>query len=245
MEKVGIRRYRGLPCAWCGDAYFDRAHVPTKFLIPKEERNNPNWPILPSCRKCNQDLKLDEEWLTIHFSSLLYEFSEVAKRMFDGPVAKHFQKHRSMAVRYNKYLSLVELKINNISHGLKTRIDMSQKEWERLDRVVEMFARGLYYWHTAKTAQNLSARTVYLTPIRFKEFSSFIKSLKLYPLFPITFEYAYGYLESTEEAAFVFMIYGKPAFQVLLISQEKYESMESKVKSGEIVQNHEPNIEIF
>lgn len=245
MEKVGTSKHKGLPCAWCSDTYYDRAHVPTKFLIPKEERNNSNWPILPSCRKCNQDLKLDEEWLTVHFSSLLYEFSEVAKKMFDGPVTKHFQKHRSIAARYNKYLSLVELKVNNISLGLKTRIDMSQKDWERLDRVVEMFARGLYYWHNAKTAQNLVARIVYLTPKRFKEYSSHIKSLKLYPIFPITFEYAYGYVPRTEEAAFVFMIYGKPAFQVLLIKQEKYALMESKVKSGEIVQSHDPGIEIF
>ncbi|MBP9702872.1 hypothetical protein KBD69_04245 [Candidatus Woesebacteria bacterium] len=199
MEKVGIKQYRGLPCAWCGEKYHDRAHVPTKFLIPKDERNNPKWPILPSCRKCNEGLKLDEEWLTVHFCSLLYDYSKVAKKMFDGPVTKHFQKHRSIASRYNKYLSLVELKVNDISLGLKTRIDMSQEDWNRLERVAEMFARGLYYWHNLQTAQKLKAKVVYLTPKRFKDFSHHIKSLKVYPIFPITFEYAYGYVSTTEK----------------------------------------------
>ncbi len=41
------------------------------------------------------------------------------------------------------------------------------------------------------------------------------------------------------------MIYGKPAFQVLLIAGNKYDKMESKVKLGEVVRTSEPSIEIY
>ncbi|TXH06618.1 MAG: hypothetical protein E6R05_01370 [Candidatus Moraniibacteriota bacterium] len=245
MNTALLKNISKQTCAWCGGKYHDRAHVPTKFLIPKSERNNSKWPILPSCQQCNQGLKLDEEWLTIHFSSMLYDYSDVAKKMFDGPVTKHLQKLTPIAARYNKYLSLVELKVNGNSLGLKTRIDMSQEDCNRLERVAEMFARGLYYWHNQQTAQKLKAKVVYLTPKRFKDFSTHMKPLKLYPIFPITFEYAYGYVSATGEAAFIIMIYGKPAFQILLIKKEKYDRMESKVKSGEIIQIHEPSIEIY
>lgn len=232
-------------CAWCGGKYYDRAHVPTKFLIPKDERNNPKWPILPSCRACNEGLKLDEEWLTVHFASLLYEYSQVAKSIFDGPVTQHLKKHKSIAARYDRYLSLVELKVNGVSRGLKTRIDMSQEDWVRLERVADMFARGLYFWHNQKTARELKSRVVYLTPQRFKSFSNHIKNLKIFPIFPITFEYAYGYVASTGEAVFVFMIYGKPAFQVMLIHEKKYNKYEAKMKSGKIIKSDESGIEIY
>lgn len=232
-------------CAWCGGIYYDRAHVPTKFLIPKEERNNLNWPILPSCKECNQGLQLDEEWLAVHFASILYDFSSVARKMFDGPITKHLQKHKLIAAKYNNYLQLVNLEVNGYQLGIKTKVEMSQKDWQRLERVAEMFARGLYFWHNKKTAQNLRAKVVYLTPKRFKDFSDHIRKLKLYPIFPVTFEYAYGYVDTTKEAAFVIMIYGKPTFEVLLIGDEKFKRMESKVKSGEKAKEYDPGIEIF
>lgn len=245
MEKAVSRKYKGLPCAWCGDPYYDRAHVPTRFLIPKTERNNPNWPILPSCRKCNEGLKLHEEWLTVHFASLLYDYSDVARKMFDGPVTKHFQNSKSIAIRYNNYLSLVQLHIDGKSQGLKTRINMSEDDWMRIEYVAEMFARGLYYWHTGISAKGLKAKIVYLTPQRFKNFLIHIRNLKIVPLFPITFEYSYGIVDETKEAAFLIMIYNKPCFQVLLIKEEKYLNMEDKIKSGEIVPSRDEGIEIF
>jgi len=238
-------KYKDQPCAWCGGQYYDKAHVPTKFLIPKEERNNQNWPILPSCRECNEGLKLDEEWFAIHFASSLYGYSKVAQRMFDGPITKHFQNSKSIAARYNKYLSLVELRVNGKSQGIKTRINISDEDWKRIEHVAEMFVRGLYYWHSNKSAKDLKAKIVYLTPARFKSFIGNIRTLKIIPLFPVTFEYSYGIIEETGEAAFVIMIYNKPCFQILLTTTDRHEKMEHKVKSGEIVPKNDAGIEIL
>lgn len=247
MEIMQQRPYKNLPCAWCGEEYYDRAHVPTKFLIHKSNRNRPTlpWPILPSCRKCNEGLKLDEEWFAVHFASALYSFSDVAQRMFDGPISKHLKKHRSIAARYNQYLELVNLTINGVSQGLKTRIDMSQEDWDRLSKVAEMFARGLYYWHTGNNAKHLKAKINYLSPSRFNKLKPHISGLKRVELFPIEFEYAYGIVEETGEASFTLLIYGKPCFVVLLIKPEKYSKMEEKVKRGKIKISKGPQIEIL
>lgn len=242
-----VSRYKGKPCAWCGKKYYDRAHVPTKFLIPKSERNRPNlpWPILPSCKKCNAGLKLDEEWFVVHFASALYDFSSEAKKMFDGPITKHLRKKPAIAARYSKYLELVELKIEGISQGLKTKIKMSEDDWRRLERVADMFCRGLYYWHTGKNASKLKSKIVYLVPKRFQMFSNKIGKLKPVELFPGKFEYAYGIVEKTREAVFLILIYGKPSFIINLIKPEKFLAMEEKVKSGEIIPDEEPGIEIL
>ncbi|MCC6711098.1 MAG: hypothetical protein IT416_01970 [Candidatus Pacebacteria bacterium] len=245
-DENDVNKYKGKPCAWCGDKYYDRAHVPTKFLIPKSERNRPNlpWPILPSCKKCNAGLKLDEEWFAVHFASALSEFSAEANKVFSGPITKHLTKKPAIAKRYMKYLDLVELKIMGVSQGLKTRINMSQDDWNRLENVADMFARGLYYWHTGINASKLKSKIVYLVPKRFENFSKYLKYLIPVELFPGKFEYAYGVTE-TNEAVFIIAIYGKPSYLIHLVSEERFNIMENKVKSGEIKPNKVPGIEIL
>lgn len=243
--------YKKMTCAWCGTPAVDGAHVPTKFLIEKRERGHlrTHWPIVPGCVKCNQGLKLDEEWFAVHFCSVLYEFSPKAKSMFDGPITRHLRNSPHIADRYYKYLSLVELKVGDISLGTKTQVKIGNEDWRRLKHVADMFARGLYYWHSGKSANQLKTTNVYLNPQNFGMLSHHFQGLTYVPLFPDVFEYAFGLVTETNEAVFYIIIYGKPSFFILLTTPERYEAGESrrnrKIILGEIDPNQLPGIEIL
>jgi len=238
-------KFKSKICAWCSNPYLDKAHVPGKFLIPSNERNIKNWPILPACKKCNQDLKLDEEWFVLHFSSMLSGYSEIANRIFSTNIKKHLQHSPSIADKYSKRLKLVNLKINGKDLGIKTKLEITDEDWKRINHVIDMYARGLYYWHTNKTAKDLRSKIVYLNPDRFKKFASFIKKSTIVELFPITFEYSYVIRKSDDSAIFFFLIYNKPSFVVTLVNKDKYQQMENKIKSGEIITDKKQFIEIL
>lgn len=240
-------KYKNMPCAWCGDTYYDGAHVPTRFLIPKEDRTmlKGRWPVLPSCKRCNQELKLDEEWFTIHFCSILYEFSENAKKMFDGPISTHLRSRPGVAQRYTNYLELKELIVDGVSMGIKTQVKLSKDDWARLTKVAEMFARGLYYWHSGKSAKSLKAQKVYLNPKRFEMLGKHMSGLLGVSLFPEIFEYTYGIVSETGEASFYMFIYGKPSYMINLVTAERYKEGEDDVKSGRIKPNEELVVEIL
>lgn len=240
-------KYRNLPCAWCGGEYLDGAHVPTKFLIPMKNRSKlkGEWPVLPSCKECNQGFKLDEEWLAVHFASILYDFSDNAKRAFDGHITKHLSRNLSIAKRYNRYLKLIELEVDGQKLGVKTQVKLSKRDWKRLPKVAEMFSRGLYYYHTGVSAMGMKAKTVYLVPARWETFKKHMEGLKMINLFPGAFDYAFGITEKTKEAVFYIFIYGKPSFVVNLVTSERHELMEQRVANGEIKPDKLPGIELL
>lgn len=240
-------KYKGLPCAWCGDKYLDKAHVPTRFLVTKEERAKlkGQWPVLPACKNCNQELKLDEEWFAVHFASILYDASETAKKAFDGQITNHLKKNLPIAARYNKYLELINLEIDGQKMGLKTMVRLSKDDWKRLFKVAEMFARGLYYHHTGRTAKDLKSRVVYLNPARWEKLKKHMEGLKIAPLFPGIFEYAYGVTNETGEAAMFLFIYGKPSFFMTLVTEEREKQSNERVARGEIKPDGLQGIEIL
>jgi hypothetical protein len=240
-----VTKYNGKPCAWCGREYYDKAHVPTKFLIPKDERASKiRWPVMPSCKDCNGGLKLDEEWFATHFASALYGFSDAAKKMFDGPISAHLRKNRSIAERYSKYLKLKELRINGVSQGIKTEINLGNRDWRRLKKVAEMFARGLHYWHSnGKTAKKLKAEVIYVGIGDIKKIAPSLQGLKVVRLFPISFEYAFAVGQQT--SVFCFMIYGKLSFLVFLMTPGKYEEARKKIKNITTYSRNKPRIEIL
>lgn len=173
-------KYKNSSCAWCGNEAVDIAHVPGKFLIPINERNNNNWPKLPACKDCNQGIKLDEEWFTLHFANILSDYSNVANVIFNTAVKKHIQHSPPIGKKYLKRLNLVNLNIDNVDYGLKTKVTITDEDWDRITHVIEMYTRGLYFWHTQETAKDLKTKiqNVFLShPTRTRKlFTPFIVS---------------------------------------------------------------------
>ncbi len=246
-----MNTYKNKPCAWCDELSIDGAHVPGKFLIAVEERKKlkGQWTVIPACKKCNQEVKLDEEWFTIHFCSALYAFSEKAKDMFDGAVTKHLKKHQSLVKRYHQYLSLAEVVVSGKSQGVKTVINLSQEDWDRLRKTAEMYARGFYYKHLGSSAKGLKALNVYLNPERFNNLKHHFDGLQRVSLFPGVFEYAWNSVQETGEAVFYIIIYGKPSFFICLVTPERHSEGERqrirKIILGEINPSKMPGIEIL
>ena len=48
-------------CVYCGGPDETRDHVPCRFLL--DEPYPDNLPVLPSCRRCNNSLSADEEYV--------------------------------------------------------------------------------------------------------------------------------------------------------------------------------------
>jgi hypothetical protein len=143
------------------------------------------------------------------------------------------------------YLELKELIVDGVSQGIKTQVKLSSSDWSRLNKVAEMFARGLYYWHTGNSAKNLKAKNVYLNPKRFESLGKYKQGLKGIALFPGIFEYAYGVVQETRESVFYIFIYDKPSYMISLVTPERYKEKEEEVKAGRIKMDDEPGIEIL
>lgn len=234
------------PCAWCQGKYLDKAHVPTKFLIPKSKRNIPQWPTLPACLNCNQKLKLDEEWFVVNIATMLSDYSPNAKEAFDLNVSNHLRHSPSIANKYIKGLKLVNLKIGDKDYGIKTEIKFTDEDWNRINHVIEMYARGLFFIHSNNhSAVKLKAKISYINSDRFKNYLPIIQKLNKVNLFPDVFQYAFVIRKNYDGGIFYFQIYQKPAFIVVLATSKKNKEYEEKVKKGEIIVDNTPFIEIL
>jgi gamma-glutamylcyclotransferase (GGCT)/AIG2-like uncharacterized protein YtfP len=120
------------------------------------------------------------------------------------------------------------LEINGVKQGVKTAIILPPDEKKRLKKVAEMFARGLYYWHTKKSAKPYCSVVVYLFQERYEHLIKILENINLIRLFPNSFEYSFNITRETGEAVIFIYIYQKPAFLVELVTEERYSRMKDK-----------------
>ena len=64
-------------CSYCGKKPETRDHVPSKVLLDKPFPEN--LPIVPACKKCNEDLSLDEEYFSCLIECILCGTTEIDK----------------------------------------------------------------------------------------------------------------------------------------------------------------------
>jgi len=129
-----------LKCSFCNKEADSKDHIPSKSLLEKPYPNN--LLTIPACKKCNKSFSLDEEY----FLNVLTEISNnpnlVVRKNEGGNVFKSRKRSPKLKARIEESYIQTNGKI------------FFKIELDRINRVIEKIALGLYY-HRYKKRTNL------------------------------------------------------------------------------------------
>ena len=100
----------------------------------------------PSCLKCNKGYSLDEEYFRIFVCGAGLEHSQQAVDLFFSKVRRCIQRKPHIISDMYKRMDLVDLYTKGgIYLGKKTRIIISDQDWERYCNVLDKYIKGLFF----------------------------------------------------------------------------------------------------
>jgi hypothetical protein len=127
-----LPRRRGFRCFHCGGLGGTRDHIPPRVLLVDHLPKNPT--TIPSCRICNEQLGLDEQYLMFAIATCSFN-SELQTRLEpDGDLNRALKRHAGLARAIEA--SRIEMETGAIRFAL---------DLERVKRVSRKLCMGLYY----------------------------------------------------------------------------------------------------
>ena len=126
-----------LKCLYCGNQSNNKEHLPSKSLLEKPYPTN--LLTFPACNTCNNSFSLDEEY----FLNVLATLSE------NGPLVERTEIGGSIYKSRLRSNKLYKRLLNSLVSGEDGRTYF-KPETERLKRVIEKYAFGLYYFKYKK-----------------------------------------------------------------------------------------------
>jgi len=140
------KRTKIAQCVYCGEIRdTTRDHVISSNLFPNSYEKK-NVIIAPSCLKCNKGYSLDEEYFRIFVCGAGLEHSQQAVDLFFSKVKRCIQRKPHIISDMYKRMDLVDLYTEGgIFIDKRTRIIISDKDWERYCNVLNKYIRGLFF----------------------------------------------------------------------------------------------------
>lgn len=128
-----------LKCLYCSNKSSNKEHVPSKRLLEKPYPKN--LLTFPACNTCNNSFSLDEEY----FLNVLATLSE------SGPLVARTEPGGSIYKSRLRSDKLYKRLIESLVDGEDGRTYF-RPETQRLKRIIEKYAFGLYYFKYKKLA---------------------------------------------------------------------------------------------
>lgn len=124
-------------CYLCGAEATTRDHIPPEQLF---EVLPLNIITAPACQDCNNSLGKEEEYFRALLTMECYERSDLARRIWDGPVVRSLWKvgFPGLRLRLLKQTGLI-----NLSTGVLRTLVVG--EGKRVARVIRKIVRGIYF----------------------------------------------------------------------------------------------------
>ena len=140
------KRTKITECVYCGERkQTTRDHVVSNNLFPDSYKKK-NVIVIPSCRDCNESFSLDEEYFRIFVCGAGLEHSQQAVDLFFSKIRRCIQRKPHIISDMYKRMDLVDLSTKSgIYLGKKTRITISDKDWERYCNVLNKYIKGLFF----------------------------------------------------------------------------------------------------
>jgi hypothetical protein len=140
------KRTKIAQCVYCGEIReITRDHVISSNLFPNSYEKK-NVIIAPSCLKCNKGYSLDEEYFRIFVCGAGLEHSQQAVDLSFSKVRRGIQRKPDIISDMYKRMDLVDLYTKGgIFIGKRTRIIISDKDWERYCNVLNKYIKGLFF----------------------------------------------------------------------------------------------------
>lgn len=126
-------------CLYCKKVATTKDHVPSKNLLEKPYPNN--LMTINACLDCNRSFSLDEEYFLNVLTILSESPTLKARTELGGSIYKSRLRSDKL---YNRLL-------NSLVNGEDGRTYF-RPETERLRKIIEKYAFGLYYWKYKKVA---------------------------------------------------------------------------------------------
>lgn len=183
-------------CAYCGAPPTTRDHIPPEcfFALPLP----PRLITVPACKECNEDFRLDDEYFRL--AILIGDYEKDFPKMF---------RHSINAIRKLAdpkkagFRTMLSASFRTTSHASGTAaLDVDA---ERVLRVVERIACGLYFHHLFRRLPERHERNAGLVAGRVAiEMEAVLAHLSTLPFHEIgdgAFRYRYALLEDDESSA--------------------------------------------
>lgn len=130
-------------CIYCSKRPGTRDHVPPSVFLDKPYPEH--LPVVPSCRECNQSTSLDEEYLACRLEVVVCQTAE-PEAVERVKIASSLRHSRRLRERLDNALQL---------DRAEPRLSL---ELDRINRVVEKVARGLWSYETSETTADLQTQ---------------------------------------------------------------------------------------
>lgn len=130
-------------CYLCGQKATTRDHIPPASIFPKPRPSNLT--TVPSCRPCNEDAQLDDEYFRLVVTTGSPD-SNVAQTLVNSKIIRQFKRRRALLVEFMRgAIDRIEVRSPGgiiLGHEPGFRFDRS-----RVQKIIDKTVRGLFYHH--------------------------------------------------------------------------------------------------
>ena len=127
-------------CCYCHKPATTKDHVPPKNIFPKPRPTN--LITVPSCKFCNKDPSLDDEYFGFIIAAGSADFSQ-ARELFREKVKKKTKKHIALAKSILNNIRTKDIYSGKIYLGTQDELKIDDV---RINRIMVRITKG-FYWH--------------------------------------------------------------------------------------------------
>lgn len=223
MEKSRI-------CIYCGKTLtknnYTRDHIPSRSLFPKGKIIKKPI-IVDCCLDCNHSFSLDEEWFRLFLVNLSQDKSFAADQMFWTKIKNSIEKRPAIGHKIMNNMEVVDYYSQaGIYLGKKTKIKLTDDDWNRYHNVLNKYIKGLFYHHFGKRIEDCG----------FCVNHKLIDPTKIKPIPTLTFNldnetiflYAFAAIPSTFQSIFITTFYESINFISFVATPENFKKFDEK-----------------
>ncbi len=134
-------------CAYCRKEVEEitKDHVISKCLFP-DEYEKINMVIAPCCVECNRGFSKDEEYFRQFLCYFSVEYSKEANTLFHTKIKRSIERRPQFGYKAMSKMELINLYTKNgVYLGKKTKIKITDEDWDRYFNVLDKFIKGLFF----------------------------------------------------------------------------------------------------
>lgn len=131
-------------CCYCHKPATTKDHIPPRNIFPKPRPNN--LITVPSCKTCNEDPSLDDEYFGFIITAASAGHSQ-AEELFKKKVRKKTKSHPALVKSLLDDMSRRDIYKGNIYLGTQNELKIDGK---RFNPIMIRITKGLYWHHFRK-----------------------------------------------------------------------------------------------
>jgi len=215
-------------CVFCGEKKIvTRDHVISRGLFP-EKYEKTNLIIVPSCEDCNSGFSSDEEYFRLFLNNLSMEHSKESEEIFNTKIKRSIERRPQIGHKVKNKMELVDyFTKNGIYLGKKTKINISDNDWDRYHNVLDKYIKGLFY-HEFKIPMSADYKIEHVLGNKDEYLQKITKEVNKWNLDnKEIFAYAHNSLSDSYDSIWVTVYYNTIVFISFALTKEKYDEMDA------------------